>query len=523
MKANPKYALKKLCDEVIAYWEANQSKPVEEQVHISMAAVQEKTREIRQAFLARNEAEPFLETAELEAVKAFKASNTWAARIMKRIKRETKTLDQVKSLLSMYKPQHVYAMDKSVLMFKILPIKSSGGDMNFMAQTKESDRITLYFCANEDGSHKILPTVIGKSKTPSSFQKNLPYISQSRALHDKTTLQSWWAEIFLPAVRKRTSEPVVLVCSFIEGRNLMDPKGQVRAEVLPNDHTISSQPIAQGIAFQTKKSFRMKLLQKILTTFPDREVRRKIARVANLPQSMKGLSEGHWPHLSDVTRLLKHAWDGIRPEFIRESWQMTQLRPGYRVDNHDNDRRILDEKNIRELQRLMDEARRTDESFTGSEADEAAQEYEQQVLDFLLYATTEAGNVLGQNNWKDDVKNWCTLEDGSAFVEFLKEETRTTGETYLDGDFQMKEETTKLGWAGNDVDSFGMKVHAIGPEQIEDCATDILTIATSLMRAQPELRGLAAELMEVPDKLLKARRNIKKTPENVPDAPIFEA
>mmetsp|Transcript_21479 Transcript_21479/g.46554 ORF Transcript_21479/g.46554 Transcript_21479/m.46554 type:complete len:189 (-) Transcript_21479:1292-1858(-) len=106
MKANPKYQLKRLSDAVMHAFEQNSKLSPESQIPISMSTVQRKTKEIKETFLEQHSQSPFMDDTELEAVKAFKASNTWAARIMKRIKSEApQTLDQLHQLVGQYQPE----------------------------------------------------------------------------------------------------------------------------------------------------------------------------------------------------------------------------------------------------------------------------------------------------------------------------------------------------------------------------------------------------------------------------------
>ena len=73
-------------------------------------------------------------------------------------------------LVEGYEPNCVYNADESGLFFKILPeytlnVSSERAHGN----VKPKDRITVLFCCNADGSHKIVPYVIGSAKQPRCF------------------------------------------------------------------------------------------------------------------------------------------------------------------------------------------------------------------------------------------------------------------------------------------------------------------------------------------------------------------
>jgi hypothetical protein len=80
---------------------------------------------------------------------------------------------------SNYHPRDIFNMDETGLFWKLQPDRSlatkqtSGGK-------KSKDRITIALCANGDGSEKLNPWIIGRSKNPRCFKhinrKNLRII-----------------------------------------------------------------------------------------------------------------------------------------------------------------------------------------------------------------------------------------------------------------------------------------------------------------------------------------------------------
>ncbi|KAF7685607.1 Tigger transposable element-derived protein 6 [Cucumispora dikerogammari] len=69
-----------------------------------------------------------------------------------------------------FKPSEIYNCDETVLFYKmmfsrrVLTKMRQGGE-------KYKDSATLLLCTNMDGSDKLLPTILGKSKNPHCFKR----------------------------------------------------------------------------------------------------------------------------------------------------------------------------------------------------------------------------------------------------------------------------------------------------------------------------------------------------------------
>lgn len=521
MKANPKYALKRLSDAVMEYWEQNNRLSPDQQVPISMAAIQRKSLEIRESFLEQQSKDPsFMEAAELEAVKAFKASNTWAARLMKRIKSESpKTFDQLHELISQYNPEHVYCMDQTLLFTKILPNRNGryGGytsRLPNLSHIKPQDRLTIYLCTNEVGSHKLPPTLLGNSKNPWSFpepygKSMLPYIHTKDGLSNRASLMQWWEKVFLPHIRETTSNPVVLIMTTPDGHGLEDKKGQARVEVLPDNFSITHQPVAQGISAALKMQYRYRLLNAIFGTFHDRATRRKIAHLAKLPEGMRGLKEGQYPHFVDVNVLIGISWDSMSEELIQQCWRETDLREA--VLNKTKNERKLTLAALRKLEPKTDAllgevlssikaAQQSGDLLTSEGADAS---YEVNVMGALELAIDDRGRIRDNSYLTEDMDCWCQLEESPPIRKYMEDSHRMQS---LDFDTPQPREVGGSDETLDDQNAVNQEQEAryIGSQEIEDCATNILTIAAQLMKAQPQYHAVASQLMDIPDKLLKA-------------------
>ena len=98
------------------------------------------------------------------------------------------------------------------------------------------DRVTIVCCANVTGTCKIDPLIVGKSAKPRCFRDispPLPYVSQHSSWLDRTVYAHWWTKIFLPSIRKFTTEPVALLMDNCSGHDLsqVDPLGHVKVAI----------------------------------------------------------------------------------------------------------------------------------------------------------------------------------------------------------------------------------------------------------------------------------------------------
>ena len=109
-------------------------------------------------------------------------------------------------------------MDETGLFYKDLPRHSLLMPHEDLSTTrgkkKAKDRVSLVVCANSIGTHKISCTMIGKPKKPACIvNKSWPtsYYAQKNAWMYVEVCWKWFNEVFFPAVRVRTSRPVLLL------------------------------------------------------------------------------------------------------------------------------------------------------------------------------------------------------------------------------------------------------------------------------------------------------------------------
>ncbi|XP_033334442.1 jerky protein homolog-like [Megalopta genalis] len=169
--------------------------------------------------------------------------------------------------------ENVYNMDESGLVWKALPTKTE--EQNLSGHKAKKDRITIGLCANALGTHKIMPIVIYKYKNPRALKHevSLPvfFKSQTNAWMDKTLFLDWFENHFKPSVKryqeeKQISGKVILLLDNCEAHKVsLQQDEDFKIIYLPPNTASILQPMNQGIIEKTKRVFRQKLLQRVLT------------------------------------------------------------------------------------------------------------------------------------------------------------------------------------------------------------------------------------------------------------------
>jgi len=136
---------------------------------------------------------------------------------------------------------------------------------------KAKDRITLVLVCKATGTHKIPIAIIGKPQQPLCFMPPrrpcpLPYFSQKSAWMDADIFKFWFETVFLPAVRARTTQPVVLVSDNCGAHGDLECE-QVKFLALPPNCTSVYQPLDLGIIACLKRRYKRRLSDLVVGAF----------------------------------------------------------------------------------------------------------------------------------------------------------------------------------------------------------------------------------------------------------------
>lgn len=162
--------------------------------------------------------------------KMFEASNGWLDRFKHRHGLSTKKTKGEKMSADMeiaanfskgfekfllehnYDMENVYNADESGLEFKSIPQQTLAlsTEKELSGHKPLKDRVTVMFCSNASGTHKIPLMIIGKSEKPRCFKNfsQLPiiYKAQKKGWINSEIFTYWYKEVFLPNILQKNPE-----------------------------------------------------------------------------------------------------------------------------------------------------------------------------------------------------------------------------------------------------------------------------------------------------------------------------
>ena len=268
----------------------------------------------------------------------FKASNGWLSRWKIRhgicqinmegeaassdINAASEFPNQLKNVIEKggYCDEQLYNCDESALYYKLMPSKSLDvkKDAHKSGFKLNKDRVTLLFCTNKTGSHKLKPLCIGKSKSPRCFKhvnmNSLPvtYDNSSNACMTSAVFQKWFERDFVPSVKrhlrlKRLEEKALLLldnCSAHPSDDILQSKdGKIKVMFLPKNTTALIQPLDQGIIHAFKAHYRGGLLSDMVNS------------ELQVTEFLKTVTLKHAAYLIGL------AWNKVSPTSIEHCWK----------------------------------------------------------------------------------------------------------------------------------------------------------------------------------------------------------
>uniref|UniRef100_A0A8C8RE27 DDE-1 domain-containing protein n=1 Tax=Pelusios castaneus TaxID=367368 RepID=A0A8C8RE27_9SAUR len=226
----------------------------------------------------------------------------------------------------------MYNCDETALFAKLLPDKTLA--LKYETQKtagfkKIKDRVTLLFCTNKTGSHKLTLLLIGRFNNSRCFKHlnkaKLPviYSSSKNAWMTRSIFEEWFHNSFVPAVRKhlrkKKLEPKALLLldncpAHPPPELLVSNDGQIRVLYLPFNTTSKIQPLDQGIIQNFKTNYRGDLVSEMIS-----------CESSSVSEFLKELN------IKEIIYLVKKAWDGVKQKSIENCW-MKALGPAFSVN-----------------------------------------------------------------------------------------------------------------------------------------------------------------------------------------------
>lgn len=202
-------------------------------------------------------------------------------------KRGEERMSEIRAELANYDPRNIYNMDETGLQYRCLPNRAyiAAGQRRRARGTKAmkaKDRVALVLACNATGTHKVPISIIGSAAVPLCFKPPrpgcpLPYFSQKSAWMDSIVYEKWFNNVFVPAVRSRTTEHVILIVdNWGAHSELTHP--QVKICCLPPNVTAIHQPLDAGAIACVKRRYKKRLISLVLRAHEDKQ--RRIAAEA---------------------------------------------------------------------------------------------------------------------------------------------------------------------------------------------------------------------------------------------------
>ncbi|XP_053987627.1 jerky protein homolog-like [Hylaeus volcanicus] len=243
--------------------------------------------------------------------------------------------------------EDVYYMNETCLMWKALPQKAlfQGEELCLSGRKIKKDRVTVAFCANATGTHKLPPLFIHKYATPKALKHCrhcLPvvYQTEQNGYINEVLFNDWYTNHFKPSVRQHQlhqgrAGKVLLLVDNCRGHTLAekareDP--QFKQLYLPSNTAALIQPMDQGITAKCKQIFRHKLLRRVL-------------------QHTNGIKQFYGDYdIKDCIDLIAEAWKGITSTNIQTSWRKLLRRPPVDETYESEDTNTFIQEDLQEFQ-----------------------------------------------------------------------------------------------------------------------------------------------------------------------------
>jgi hypothetical protein len=228
----------------------------------------------------------------------------------------TEALPLLKDKCASYPPERIYNMDETGLFYRLEPDRTLA-TQRLSGRKKNKERLSIALCANSDGSHKLNPLIIGKSKKPRCFNNvkinnlQMTYRNNPKAWMLTTVFQDWLREFDQEVAKKHRNLHALLLLDNcpshkIDGLVLSN----VEIHFLPPNTTSKIQPMDAGIIMSFKRHYRHLHINWILSQV----------------EEGKNIKDLKMDVLQAIHYIIK-GWSEVTPETIHNCWNHTKILP----------------------------------------------------------------------------------------------------------------------------------------------------------------------------------------------------
>ncbi|XP_041082893.1 tigger transposable element-derived protein 4 [Polyodon spathula] len=231
---------------------------------------------------------------------------------------ERRVVELLPDIIKDYNPADIFNADETGLHWRAIP---DGKRSEAAGAKMAKDRVTLLLACNMDGSEKLQPLVIGKSKNPPCFKnvKRLPvaYEANMNACMTGEIWEEWLKKI--DNIMRAKKRMILMLCGNCAAHVNYVRLTNIKLVFLPPNNTSLIQPMDQGIIANFKKQYRSLFLRQLVNTIDSTE------------SDATAVQEAGKLTLLDSLHLQREAWNKIteltiancyrRASFIKQLYQ----------------------------------------------------------------------------------------------------------------------------------------------------------------------------------------------------------
>ena len=210
-------------------------------------------------------------------------------------------------LLEDYEPRDIYNADETGLYWRAIPDGTLAHKTEQAAGCKvPKERVTLLLACNMDGSEKLEPLTIGKSKQPRCFKnvKTLPvaYEANKNAWMTGDIWKEWLKK--LDKQMRLKKRKIVMLCDNCAAHSSDVKLTNVKLVFMPPNTTSLIQPMDQGVIANFKQHYRSLVLRHLMgiMEMDENEGKRaaEVARKLTLLDSLH-MQKAAWSRVTTAT------------------------------------------------------------------------------------------------------------------------------------------------------------------------------------------------------------------------------
>ncbi|XP_008302761.1 tigger transposable element-derived protein 6 [Stegastes partitus] len=220
--------------------------------------------------------------------------------------------ERMQVLLRSHQNKDIFNFSETGLFYRLEPNKTLAcGPVKGTKRCK--DRISVGLCANADGSEKLTPVVIHKSKKPRCFHGFNPntfvdYYANKKAWMTPLVFQEFIEQ--LERKMRMKKRKIILLVDNSPSHNVTGLElNYVRVEFLPTNTTAEIQPMDAGVIRNFKGHYRRYLMKQYIQDFHEKG---KVERI----------------NVKDAIYFIRDAWKDVKQSTIANCWRHAGILPG---------------------------------------------------------------------------------------------------------------------------------------------------------------------------------------------------